>query len=116
MPRASTSSMALRNYLRPINGLPDFKGQLSSSIPSTAIAEANRLVNQTRKEETKKKKRGPYNKYLPSVRLRIAEYACHHGVVSAARVFSHKLQQNISESTIRLIRGAYRQELREEMP
>ena len=62
-------------------------------------------------EETEKKKRGLCKKYLPSVRLRIAEYACHHGVVSAARVFSHKLQQNISESTVHSIRDAYRQEL-----
>ena len=104
--------MAFQKYLRPINGLPDLKGPLSSSIPSTAIAEANRLVNQTRKEETEKKKCRPYKKYSLSVQLEIAEYTCHHGVASAARVFSHKLQQSISESTVRSIRNAYRQELR----
>ena len=99
-------------YLRSLNSLPDPKCPLSSRIPSAAIAEANRLVNETRKEETETKKRGPYKKYSPSVRLQIAEYACHHGVASAARVFSHKLQHNVSESTVRSIRDAYRQELR----
>ena len=81
------------------------------------IAEANHLVNQTRKEETGKKKHGPYKKYSPSVRLEIAEYACHHGVASAAKAFSHKLQQNISDSTVRSIRDAYQTgATEEEMP
>ena len=38
--------MALRKYLRPLNGLPDPSGSLSSRIPSAAIAEANRLVTE----------------------------------------------------------------------
>ena len=33
-------------------------------------------------------------------------------MASAARVFSNKLQHNVSESTVHLIRDAYRQELR----
>ena len=61
--------MALRKYLRPLNGLPDPKGPLSSRIPSAAIAEANRLVSKTRKEETETKKCRPYKKYSPSVQL-----------------------------------------------
>ena len=41
---ACTLTMTLRKYLRPLNGLPDSSGSLSSRIPSAAIAEANRLV------------------------------------------------------------------------
>ena len=104
--------MALWKYLCPLNGLPDPKGSLSSRIPSAVIAEANRLVNETRKEETEIKKRGSHKKYFSSVWLQIAEYACHHGVALAPRVFSHKLQHNVSESTVCSIRDVYRQELR----
>ena len=104
--------MALQKYLRPLNGLSDPKGSLSSRIPSAAIAGANRLISETRKEETEKKKCGPYKIYSATVRIEIAKYACHHGVASAARVFSHRLRERVSESTVRLIREAYRQELR----
>ena len=93
--------------------MPDPKGPLSSQIPSAAIAEANRLVQETRSAETaQRKQRGPYKSYSPRVRLEIAEYACQHGVASAARVFSRKLQRSVSEPTVRSIRDIYRQELR----
>ena len=45
--------MALLKYLRPKDGLPDPKGSLSLSMPSQAIAEANRQVE----DETRTKKR-----------------------------------------------------------
>ena len=38
--------MALRKYLRPLNGLPDPNGLLSSRILSAVIAEANHLVTE----------------------------------------------------------------------
>ena len=34
--------MSIRRYLKPIDGLPDPKGSLSTTIPSAAIASANR--------------------------------------------------------------------------
>ena len=33
--------MSIRRYLKPIDGLPDPKGSLSTTIPSAAIASAN---------------------------------------------------------------------------
>ena len=36
--------MALLHYLKPVDGLPDPRGPLSSHIPSLAIAEANCAV------------------------------------------------------------------------
>ena len=37
--------MSIRRYLKPIGGLPDPKGSLSTTIPSAAIASANRRID-----------------------------------------------------------------------
>ena len=34
--------ISIRRYLKPIDGLPDPKGSLSTTIPSAAIVSANR--------------------------------------------------------------------------
>ena len=52
--------MSIRRYLKPIDGLPDLKGSLSTTIPSAAIASANREVQKA--IGSGKKKRGPYKK------------------------------------------------------
>ena len=51
--------MALLRYMRPVDGLPDPRGQLSLTLPSSSIVEANRLVQEVTKEAAKQK-RGPY--------------------------------------------------------
>ena len=61
--------MALLRYLKPLNGLPDPRGSLSSSIPSTAIEEANTQVQKVT-GGAKNRKRGPYKKYSPSLSVR----------------------------------------------
>jgi hypothetical protein len=53
--------MSLRQYFRSRDGLPDPRGILSSSLPSRAIAAANREVEAVLSTE-KSKKRGPYQK------------------------------------------------------
>ena len=40
--KATTGRMSIRRYLKPIDGLPDPKGLFSTTIPSVAIASANR--------------------------------------------------------------------------
>ena len=40
--KAMAGRMSIRRYLKPIDGLPDPKGSLSTTIPSAAIAYANR--------------------------------------------------------------------------
>ena len=74
--------MALLRYLKPRDGLPDPRGALSLSMPSQAIAEANREVQ----EATSKAKREPYKRYSASVRAEIGKYASQHGVAATARV------------------------------
>ena len=45
--------MALFRYFQPVSGLPDPKGSLSSAMPSQAIAQANREVQDViNKEES----------------------------------------------------------------
>ena len=100
--------MALLRYLKPVNGIPDPRGPLSLSIPSSVIAEANTQV----KEAEKSKKRGPYQSYSPTLRLEIGKYSCQHGVAAASRYFTRKLKRSVSETTVRSIRDAYRKELK----
>ena len=98
--------MSIRRYFKPVSGLPDPRGQLSQSIPPVAIAEANRLVQEAAQQSTAEstsRKRRPYKTYHPADRLKIAQYACDHGVAAAARFFSRKLKDTISESTVRSI-------------
>ena len=61
----SITGMALLRYLQvlPRGQLPDPMGALSSSLPSSAIAEANEAVTNVRhQEKAAKEKRGPYMK------------------------------------------------------
>ena len=51
-----------------------------------------------------------YTRYSSSQRAKIGKYACIHGVPAAARVYSRKLQKHISETTVRSIRDAFREE------
>ena len=103
--------MALLRYLRPVNGLPDPKGSLSGSIPTQAIAQANREVENAM-ESTTGGKRGSYTKYSATQCSDIARYACQHGAAAAARYFSKKLAKQVSESTVKSIKKAYIEELR----
>ena len=56
------SKMSIRQYFKPMDGLPNPKGSLSACISSGAIASANREVEKALKSR-KEKKRGPY-KYV----------------------------------------------------
>ncbi len=53
--------MSIRSFFKPKDGLPDPKGSLSSSLPSKAIALANREVEKVTTSETGKK-RGQYER------------------------------------------------------
>ena len=103
--------MSLLCYLKPINGVPDPKGPLSSSILSSVIVEANNRMQEAERAE-KSKKRSPYQSYLPTLRLEIGKYPSLHGVTAASRYFTRKLKRAVSETTTRSIRDAYRKELK----
>ena len=108
--------------------LPNPNGSLSGTIPSHAIAQANRKVQQLL-SQVNGGKRGPYKKYVifvnlcalclfiscrynPKERLEIARYACHHGVTAAAVRFLRKLGHRIRESTVHSIKKAYLDEIK----
>ena len=68
------AKMALLRWLQP--SLPDPRGSLSSSVPSQAIAAANREVEEAI-HTISSGKRAPYGQYSPTVRAEIGKYACH---------------------------------------
>ena len=122
--------MVLLKYLK-VNKdrFPNPHGSLSGTIPSRALAQANREVQQLLSQENEGKQ-GPYKKYVtfvylcafylfiscrynPKERLKITRYACHHGVAAAAAVhFSRKVGHCICESTTHSIKKAYLDEIK----
>ena len=90
--------MALMHYFKTKGGLPDPKGTLSRSMPSPAIAEANKEVRKATNEQPLK--RGPYKRYTPHLRAEIGQYASHHGAAAAAHYLLKKLEQRVSETTV----------------
>ena len=95
--------MALMGYFKTKGGLPDPKGTLSWSMPSPAIAEASKEVHKATEQLSKHR---PYKRYSPRLRAEIGQYASHHRV-AAARYFFKKLEQRVSESTVRSLRSSY---------
>jgi len=63
--------MALLHYMKPIGGLSNPIGSLSSSIPTQAIAEANKEV-QKAVGTVDRGKCGPYKWYSSTVHAEIA--------------------------------------------
>ena len=91
--------MALLHNMKPVGGLPDPRGSLSSSIPTQAIAEANKEVHKA-VGAADKGKHGPYKWYSSTLRAEIAKYTCQHGVAAIARHYYLKLEKQLSKSTV----------------
>ena len=53
------------------------------------------------------------NRYSTRVCADIGKYACEHRIAAAARHFTRKLSHNVSETTVRSIKRAYLQGVRE---
>ncbi len=115
---SSLREMSLYNYFKPINGLPDPRGPLSSEIPPEVISVINKEVVQAQKQEaaTRSKKRGTYWSYSPTQRAEIGRYATLHGTTAAARYFSRKTKETISKSTVQSIKKNYSEELKKNSP
>lgn len=106
------SQRSLREFLQHINSLPSARGLLSTLVPSSAIASANREVEQVLREQLPTSsqthsKRGPYRKYSPELRAQIAKYACSNGLKRASEYFSRKLGKNVSITTINSMKKSY---------
>ena len=100
--------MSLLRYLKPINGLPDPKGSLSTTMSRASIASANQEVQ---KELNATKKRGQYKKYSPEERSAIGKYSTQHGAAATAK-HSSKLWAVKISGTVKSIKKAYLDELR----
>ena len=79
--------MELLRYLRPVNSHGDPKKSLSGSIPTQAISQANKEVENA-VGNTIGGKCGPYTRY--SQRSDIAKYACQHGALEQQQPFLHR--------------------------
>jgi hypothetical protein len=102
--------MSLLRYLKPIDGLPDPRGSLSTTVSREAIAAANQEVQ--KELNATRKKRGQYKKYTPEQRSAIGRYSSQHGAAAAAKHFSRLWESKISESTVKSIKKGYLEELR----
>ena len=86
---------------------------MNSQVSATAIAAANKEVEKAMESDrTPRGKRGPYKRYCLSLRAEIAKYACMHGAAAAARRFSETLGKSVSENTIKSVKKAYVEEMR----
>ena len=72
--------------------------------------EANKEVQKAKAGGTGK--RGPYTKYSATLCANIGKYACQHGAAAAARHFTKKLENPVSESTVKSIKKGYKEEMK----
>ena len=79
--------MSLLCFFKPKDRLPNPTGALSTSVPSTAIAQANREVQNP--ISGGKQKRGPYKKYSAGIRTEIGKYATTNTAGSSVDVLDH---------------------------
>ena len=106
--------MALLRYFQALprcGQLPDPTGPLSSSLPSSAIEEANAAVTSARQEEATKAKRGPYLKLSNELKAKIGKHASENENSAAARHFSKVLGKELNPSTIRGLKKVYLEEM-----
>ena len=103
-------SNSILRYLKeyPSNDhLPNPKGSLSTSIPSSAIASANKQV---RAVLEKSNKRGKYNKYSDKERAKIGKFSAENGTKACVRKYSKQFT-SINESTVRRFKRQYHEEV-----
>ena len=96
--------MALLRYMKPVGGLSDPRGSLSSSMPTQAIGEANKEVQKAVGTTDE------VNVVLTSgtaLRAKIAKYACQHGAAATARYYSKKLEKPLNNSTVKSMKKLY---------
>ena len=107
--------MSILQYYKRVSEplMPNPNGPLSTRIPSSAIAAANKEVAEmaANVKTGQSSKRGSYHRYTPKQRAEIGKYASENGVQAARARYSRKLEIAIHESTVRKFRGLYTKEL-----
>ena len=70
--------MSIRCYFQPKDSLPDARGELASSVPSQANANANREVLSMNESMQSSKKRGAYRRLASMTKLiSLEDYVLH---------------------------------------
>ena len=99
--------------------MPNPNGPLYASVPSSAIAAANKEVTKVleeagldQKHATPKSACGEYEHYTPKEKTLVGKRAAEHGVTAAIRYFSKVFADNsLKESTVRTWKKKYLREL-----
>ena len=81
-------------------------------LPSSVISAANKDIIESSKKENSTKTKGPYAKFTPEFKAKIAKYAIENGNCAAARKFSAPLDKPINESSVHSWIVAYKKYLR----
>ena len=89
--------------------LPDPRGPLCTTVPSSAIKAANEQVAEVL---TAPATRGPYFKLTPAQRLQVGKRAAEHGIAASIRYFEKKYPDlRLKETTVRRLKNLYLSEL-----
>ena len=110
--------MSLLKYFQPSSALPKPEGRLSTVVPSSSIAAANKEVKQVLDQTDKAElKRGAYEHFTPEEKARIGKRAAEHGVTASLRYFSKVYSgRSLKESTVRTWKMKYLQEIAARFP
>ena len=116
--------MSLLKYFQLANPtLPKPNGPLSTSVPSSSIAAANREVKQLLDKAennertdspraTSTSKRGTYERFTAEEKAKIGRRATEHGVTASVRYFSKVFPgRSLKESSVRTWKTKYLQEI-----
>jgi len=96
-------------YFKPISGkLPDPNGDLSKEMPSAAIIEANKAVEEaTEAAQNKKRSREKYGRFMPTQAAQAAKFAVEHGNQAAIRRNSEEFRMEINDNTLSIWKSKY---------
>jgi hypothetical protein len=107
--------MSLFKYFQPSSTLPKPEGRLSTVVPSSSIAAANKEVKQVLDKADKPEgnlKRGAYEYFTPEEKAQIGKRAAEYGVTASLRYFSKAFTgRSLKESTVRTWKMKYLQEI-----
>ena len=93
--------------------LPDPRGPLCASVPSSAIEAANGQVAEVL---TAPATRGPYFKLTPAQRYEVGKRAAENGIAALIRYFEKKYPDlRLKETTVRRLKNLYQSELQNKL-
>ena len=100
--------MALHCYFKPISSkFPDPNRPLSNKMPSVAIREANKSVEQATKNGSKKRSREKYGSFTSTQAAQVAKFAVDHGNQTAILRHSKEFHVEIKDSMLSTWKSKY---------